>query len=813
LFWTIKNSLMNYYDTFDEALRAKKFEERSLEQRRVFDAFRAGKHIILKAPTGWGKTFAVTSALKDGHAIYSLPLRVLVNSLAEDVQKAEEGQSAFPKRIAVQHGARKEHSFLDKGENLDAPIDLIFTTLDQSLSAFLGIPIGVSYRQGNILPAVVDASHLIFDEFHLMEPQRSMSTALYAIKQSRQNCIILTATLSKTMLDFLEEELLDSPVGRSKGVEIIVGDRPFVNEKQLLQGAGMDDIGQLELGEKTIIIRNRIDWAKETAKALREMHPDATVHLLHSELLADDRTRIENEAKATFKQDAPTQGRHILVATQVVEAGIDISCDVMHTDLCPPSSLIQRIGRSARYRGESARIYWHDVEEGQLAPYAYAKKDIEKLRSLLIAHEGAMLDNELENLIIEIPQESDKALAAYFKTRNPADETLEIRTLRNYEQYRERIRDINSINVAIGTDANRSYKFLSIAKSKFYGKFKEIPTRFFRFNSETKSNEALGEEKNIVEIADMALFNPENMGYSPDLGLDAVVKEGEGYFLDHEIKDRYDYRYRLEPYEAHLLLLHREKSKVRWMIDILAKQEDLGGTGTEATAASKELAEGLVDFVIWAHDLGKLTAPWQQAHNVLAPDGISPEEKPLDHFTGTLRLDLMQRSYPIAHSESGGKYARQEGKAVPSHAWVSAWAVKDMLHEMVQGNERLFYPVFWAIAEHHGYLRNFTGDLGIKRFEAYEIGYLHYLDEMSARSVWAAYGWNSTYLNLQASKQEIRQIHTWFDGNPLRKEHAVSVYYALSYILRRCDQLATAHVSEALKTEKKIHQPTNSQFL
>ena len=229
LFWTIKDSIMStYFQSFDEALASKGFDERSLGQRRVFDAFRAGKHIILKAPTGWGKTFAVTSALKDGHAIYSLPLRVLVDSLANDVQ-----EGAFPKKVAVQHGARKEHTFLDKGGSRHEPIDLIFTTLDQSLSAFLGIPIGVSYRQGNILPAVVDASHLIFDEFHLFEPQRSMSTALYAIKQSQQSCIILTATLSSTMLEFLEQELSDTPVGRANGVEVVIGERPFVNKKIL----------------------------------------------------------------------------------------------------------------------------------------------------------------------------------------------------------------------------------------------------------------------------------------------------------------------------------------------------------------------------------------------------------------------------------------------------------------------------------------------------------------------------------------------------------------------------------------------------
>ena len=805
--------MMRYYTSFDDALKAKNFEERSPGQRTVFDAFRAGKHIILKAPTGWGKTFAVTSALKEGHAIYSLPLRVLVDSLSNDVS-----ENSFPKKIAVQHGARKEHTFLDKGQDIEKPIDLIFTTLDQSLSAFLGIPIGVGYRQGNILPAVIDASHLIFDEFHLLEPQRSMSTALYAIKQSQQNCIILTATLSSTMLEFLNTELQDSPIGKSNGVEIIIGERPFVNHKYIKQGSGLEQIDNLILGKKTIIIRNRIDWAKKTAKLLRDSGKKIEVHLLHSELLPNDRKAIESQVKEIFKKNAfPDGKRHVLVATQVIEAGIDISCDIMHTDLCPPASFIQRVGRSARYQGEEATIYWHNVEEGSYSPYSYAKDDINELQKLLQKSEGKELNPMTENSIIEISKESDKNFIEYFKTRNPKEETLELRTLRDYEQYRERIRDINSINVAIGTKANLNYKFLSIAKSKFHGKrFDKIPVTFYRFNSETKSNEPISSEKDnrFVQIADMALLNPEAIGYDPKIGLDESIRGGENYFIDDNSKEKWNYTYQLEPYEAHLLLLHREKEKVRWMIEELAKSIDLGGNGSKATSASRDLAEGLVDFVIWAHDLGKLNPAWQAAHNIHDIEGIAPSERPLTYFTKKLDLSLLDRKYPIAHSESGGKYARQEGIKVPSHAWVSAWAVKEMLREIVQGSNRLFYPVIWTIAEHHGYLRNFGGDLSSSRFDAYKLGYLNYLDNMSTKSPWAEYGWNSSYLKCSISKEQGEEAHLWFDSHPLKKEHAVNLYYMLSYILRRCDQLATSHVSLAtLKIENQLSNNRNSQIL
>lgn len=44
------------HQTFQEALNKADFPSGREKQEKVFDAFRAGKHVILKAPTGWGKT-------------------------------------------------------------------------------------------------------------------------------------------------------------------------------------------------------------------------------------------------------------------------------------------------------------------------------------------------------------------------------------------------------------------------------------------------------------------------------------------------------------------------------------------------------------------------------------------------------------------------------------------------------------------------------------------------------------------------------------------------------------------------------------
>ena len=770
---------MSHFRTFDEALDHAGFEERN-RQRTVFDAFRAGKHVVLHAPTGWGKTFAVTAALGEGHAIYSLPLRVLVDSLVAGVQHQT------LKRCAAQHGNRREHNMLDKireveGQAPRADVDLVFTTLDQTLSAFLGIPIGVSLRQGNVLPAVVDASHLVFDEFHLFDPERSLAVALLALQRSAQNGVLLTATLSNVMIDFLEEELRRSPVGQQHGVVVIRGDRPFVNTKRVQRGNGFESMNALEIGQRTLIIRNQIDWAKQTASDFRKRYPDRQVYLLHSELLPDDRQHIEEIVRTSFGQDSDTSG--ILVATQVVEAGIDITCDVMHTDACPPDAFIQRAGRCARYDGERGTIYWHPPKNTM--PYRNREDEINALDVLI--GEACDLTPEAEQQIVNLTSERDRRIAEWFQADDRQALVDKARVSQNYSLYDELIRNINSVNVAVGEGPKKRRKFISISRGKLIGGvYKDLPATFYRYDSETKEYVNVGR----VPAADFVLLDPEHVGYRNDYGLDLEKLGGEAAFLDERAKTRIGFKYSLESYDQHIRFLWVKKPLVRWMIEKLGAYlaREYGGDGTTA-------AEMLVDFVIWAHDLGKLDHQWQAAHNV-PPSGVPNEDAP----TG---------GYPIAHSDDDESSPYRRQRRPPSHAWVSAWAVRDYLHDtLCRGNKQLFKAIFWAISDHHGYSRN----LSLERHEAYRLEHLNYLDAISRYKPWARYGWSSDLLTSAITQQQAHEAGSWrksaAGGRDASSDN--TTYFMLSYILRRCDQFATAEVS---RKEKEEIGPKTSSFI
>jgi CRISPR-associated endonuclease/helicase Cas3 len=72
----------------------------------------------------------------------------------------------------------------------------------------------------------------------------------------------------------------------------------------------------------------------------------------------------------------------IVVSTQVIEAGVDISATTLFTELAPWASLVQRFGRCNR-TGENreAQVLWIDVPNDQAAPYDV--KDLEDARKQL----------------------------------------------------------------------------------------------------------------------------------------------------------------------------------------------------------------------------------------------------------------------------------------------------------------------------------------------------------------------------------------------------------------------------------------------
>jgi CRISPR-associated endonuclease/helicase Cas3 len=114
------------------------------------------------------------------------------------------------------------------------------------------------------------------------------------------------------------------------------------------------ELGDGDHGRVTLVVCNTVDRACATADVLRALAPGQPIELVHSRFRPAERAAWRNKF---LSREACTKGAaRIIVATQVVEAGVDISAGCVVTDLAPWPSLVQRFGRCARYGGSGCVV-------------------------------------------------------------------------------------------------------------------------------------------------------------------------------------------------------------------------------------------------------------------------------------------------------------------------------------------------------------------------------------------------------------------------------------------------------------------------
>ncbi len=132
-----------------------------------------------------------------------------------------------------------------------------------------------------------------------------------------------------------------------------------------------------------LVVVNTVKRARllhaELSKQLGKKHPDPI--LLHSQFRPNDRQRVLEKIRAS-------QPGSIVVSTQVIEAGVDLSAHTLFTELAPWSSLVQRFGRCNRWLNdgcpqfEDARILWFDLNEDKHSAL-YDRARLAAARSIL----------------------------------------------------------------------------------------------------------------------------------------------------------------------------------------------------------------------------------------------------------------------------------------------------------------------------------------------------------------------------------------------------------------------------------------------
>jgi CRISPR-associated endonuclease/helicase Cas3 len=135
----------------------------------------------------------------------------------------------------------------------------------------------------------------------------------------------------------------------------------------------------------TLVVVNTVKRAVELYEALKaECHrrkSSLDLVLIHSRFRPPDRRQ-----KIEKLLEPPSEEGTLIVSTQVVEAGIDVSAKTLFTELAPWSSLVQRFGRcNRRGKDDDAKVFWTDVvstrQNNLSAPYD--EQDMKLARDVL----------------------------------------------------------------------------------------------------------------------------------------------------------------------------------------------------------------------------------------------------------------------------------------------------------------------------------------------------------------------------------------------------------------------------------------------
>lgn len=147
-------------------------------------------------------------------------------------------------------------------------------------------------------------------------------------------------------------------------------------------------------GRITLVVLNTVDRAVEVYRALEKSFSGKDgkkaaagtspampeLHLIHSRFRPLERQGWRD--RFLNKHASTPEANRIIVSTQVIEAGVDLSARCLITDLAPWPSLIQRFGRVARYGGEGSLTVLTQEPKDDKAAAPYTKAALDAARRL-----------------------------------------------------------------------------------------------------------------------------------------------------------------------------------------------------------------------------------------------------------------------------------------------------------------------------------------------------------------------------------------------------------------------------------------------
>lgn len=379
---------------------------------------------LIRIPTGFGKTLGVLAAWL-WHRLYKqndswprrlvwcLPMRVLVEQTEQDVREALLRLGMLWE--SVEHAGRVGVHLLMGGVNSGEwhlhpeQCAVLIGTQDMLLSRAMNRGFASPRARWPMEFGLLNHDCLwVMDEVQLMDVGLATSAQLQAFRgdeavvgRSLRPCYTwwMSATLQRDWLAKSPDTMAMAanlpqtaiPLSLRKGhlwedVRKTYRKEDVRDAKELAELVVREHCETTQVANGlTLVVVNTVDLAVAVYEALvtdkRLNDAKTDVRLVHSRFRPMERVSWREQF---LNREACRPGSNrIIVSTQVVEAGVNISAGLLITQLAPWASLVQRFGRCARWGGEAMVIVVDMAPKDDKAAAPYRKDETDAAREAL----------------------------------------------------------------------------------------------------------------------------------------------------------------------------------------------------------------------------------------------------------------------------------------------------------------------------------------------------------------------------------------------------------------------------------------------
>ncbi|MBC1917509.1 CRISPR-associated helicase Cas3' [Listeria booriae] len=410
-------------------------------------------NIIVVAETGMGKTEAGLLWLGNNKGFFTLPLRTAINAIYDRLAGSETGiiRENMTDRVGLLH-SETYGQYLQREKDIQDIEDYFTKTRQMSLPitvCTLDQLFDFVFRYAGFEPklATLSYSKVIIDEVQMYSPDllAYLIVGLSYIQKVGGQFAILTATLPGIIPDLLVE----NGVSFTRAEEDFISDRIRHSLEVVHEQINSDFISDFYDGNRILVICNTVRVAKEMYEELEKIYGDE-VKLIHSQFIKRDRNAKSDAILADGHKTS--EGPCIWVATQVVEASLDIDFDLLFTELSDLNGLFQRMGRCYRNRelDVATNVYVFDEKCSGIGKNSVIDPLIHQNSRKVLQEVGGAI-SEAEKLALIDCVYSTEALAGSDYYTAVIDNIDYVQSFHTYEldkkTVREKFRNINSVTV------------------------------------------------------------------------------------------------------------------------------------------------------------------------------------------------------------------------------------------------------------------------------------------------------------------------------------------------------------------------------